>query len=105
MDFGATTYDAEQQRMDALATATEIRRERARMKREIKAGRLRIVNVIMDPPWYAESMYVMHLLMAMPKFGRSRAKLRMDRAELPLTKTVGSLTDRQRRVLVEAVGL
>lgn len=105
MSSGATTYDAERQRMDALAAANETRFERAKMKRNLKAGRIRISTIIMNPPWYAESMYVIDLIMALPKFGRARAQRRMNHADLPATKLLGTLTERQRHLLVAVMDI
>lgn len=98
-----TAEQRRQQCMDALAAANETRLNRADMKRKIKAGRLRVSTVIKNPPWYAESMHVHELLMTLPRFGRKRATVRLTRAELPMTKTVGSMTERQRNVLVSVL--
>lgn len=100
MEAATTTYDPHRQRMDALAAANETRLARAKMKRQIKRGRLRITSVIMDPPWYAETMLVAELLAAQARWGNARSHKHMRRVALPLTKTVGALTERQRRALV-----
>ena len=58
------------QRMDALARANEIRTRRARLKRELKAGRVAIHGLLLDPPDYLQTAKVFDLLLAVPKYGR-----------------------------------
>lgn len=97
------TYDPIQQRNDALAAANETRLARAKMKREIKGGRRSVASVVLDTPWYAEKMYVLELLMAMPRYGQARARRLLHQADLPMAKYVGTLTDRQRLVLAKVL--
>lgn len=99
MDHGATTYDQEQQRNDALAAANETRLNRAQMKRDIKAGRVLVDEILLDPPWYVEKMSVIELLIAMPKRGRIRATQVLNQTKIPVGKEVGRLTEHQRIIL------
>jgi hypothetical protein len=55
------------QRMRALRGANEIRRARARLKREFASGRARIEEVIGQPPESAKTAKVYDLLLALPK--------------------------------------
>jgi hypothetical protein len=62
-----------QQRMDALANANVIRVRRARLKRDLKARRASVCDVLADPPAWVETMKVFDLLLAVPKIGRTKA--------------------------------
>ena len=54
------------QRMDALKRANEIRTRRARLKRDLKAGRAQIHGLLLDPPEYLATAKVFDLLLAVP---------------------------------------
>ena len=56
--------------MDALARANEIRSQRAQLKRDLKAGRHSIQQLLLDPPEYLETAKVFDMLLAVPKYGR-----------------------------------
>jgi hypothetical protein len=58
------------QRMDALRHANEIRSRRAQLKRDLKAGRQPIHELLLDPPDYLLTAKVFDLLLAVPKYGR-----------------------------------
>ena len=64
------------QRMDALARANEIRSQRAQLKRDLKAGRHSIQQLLLDPPEYLETAKVFDMLLAVPKYGRDPAATR-----------------------------
>ena len=55
------------QRMDALKRANEIRTRRARLKRDLKAGRTQIHGLLLDPPEYLLTAKVFDLLLAVPE--------------------------------------
>src|ERR671926_668744 len=59
-----------QQRMDALQRANIIRMRRAQLKRDLKAGRHSIHDLLLDPPDYVETAKVFDMLLAVPKYGR-----------------------------------
>jgi guanylate kinase len=61
------------QRMDALKRANEIRTQRARLKRDLKAGRTQIHGLLLDPPEWLATAKVFDLLLAVPKYGRVKA--------------------------------
>jgi hypothetical protein len=88
------------QRMAALERANEIRMFRARMKREIGAGRRSVHVVLAAPVAEVETMKVFDLLMAMPKVGRVKANRLLTRAHVSPSKTLGGLTTRQRTELL-----
>ncbi|MDQ3891222.1 MAG: hypothetical protein M3312_11830 [Actinomycetota bacterium] len=88
------------QRMEALRRANEIRVRRAQLKKDLKAGRADIENVLLAPPAYVETAKVIDILMAVPKFGRVKAARFLNQCRISQSKTVGGLSERQRAELV-----
>lgn len=88
------------QRMDALQNANVIRTYRANLKRDLKAQRVRIVDLLVDPPEKLETMKIFDLLLAVPKFGRIKANKILQTCRMSPSKTVGGMSDRQRSELV-----
>jgi len=87
------------QRMDALGEANRIRTKRAELKRDMKAGRVRARDVLLDPPEWADTMKVVNLLLAAPKLGRVKATAILRRADVSPSKTLSGLSTRQRAAL------
>ncbi len=96
----ATPGRSRSQRMDALALANEIRGKRARLKRDLKAGRVKVFTQIEDPAEWLMTAKVLDLLLAVPKIGRVKANKALVQCRISPSKTVGGLSDRQRRELV-----
>jgi hypothetical protein len=88
------------QRMDALARANEIRTARARLKRDLKAGRRSIDSLLLDPPEYLETAKVFDMLLAVPKYGRVKVNKMLLGCRISPSKTIGGLSERQRAELV-----
>jgi hypothetical protein len=88
------------QRMEALRRANEIRVRRAQLKKDLKAGAVRIESVLRNPPEYVETAKVIDILMAVPKFGRVKAARFLNQCRISQSKTVGGLSERQRAELV-----
>ena len=88
------------QRMEALARANDIRSRRAQLKRDLKAGRLRIHELLLEPPEYLETAKVFDLLLAVPKYGRVKVNKILSQCRISPSKTIGGLSDRQRSELV-----
>jgi hypothetical protein len=89
--------------MEALARANEVRLARAALKRDISAGRRTVVDVVGESPWEAESMSLSELLCSQRRWGRARSRKLLASAALGEGKKIGTLTDRQRRILVAAL--
>lgn len=89
-----------QQRMDALQTANDVRTRRAQVKRELKAGRRSICDVLLTPPECVETAKVFDMILATPKFGRVKVNQVLQRCRISPSKTVGGLSQRQRAELV-----
>ncbi len=91
------------QHLQALARANQVRLARAELKRQVAAGRRSPVDVVLDCPWEAESMTVSELLCSQRRWGRARSRKLIVSVELTETKRLGTLTDRQRRILARAL--
>ena len=88
------------QRLDALAKANDTRGKRARLKRDLKASRRSALDVLADPPEYVETMRILDLLLAVPKWGQVKATQALRRCAVSPSKTVGGLSARQRAALI-----
>jgi len=89
------------QRMEALRRANEIRSLRAQLKRDLKAGKASIADIIARPPEYVESAKVFDMLMAVPKYGKVKATRFLNHCRIAQGKTIGGLSERQRAELLE----
>jgi hypothetical protein len=87
------------QHMQALAQANRVRLARAELKRRVADGELSVADVLLDVPWQAESMTIADLLMSQHRWGRTRCRRFLNGIQMSETKTIGSMTERQRRVL------
>ena len=88
------------QRMDALQRANEIRTRRAQLKKDLKAGRVSIHTLLLDPPEYLQTAKVFDMLLAVPKYGRVKANKILTQCRISPSKTIGGLSERQRGELV-----
>ena len=88
------------QRMRALEAANEIRTRRAQLKRDLKAGRVQIEGLLLDPPEYLETAKVFDMMLAVPKYGRVKVNRILNQCRVSPSKTIGGLSVRQRSELV-----
>ncbi|HSL63384.1 MAG TPA: integration host factor, actinobacterial type [Gaiellaceae bacterium] len=88
------------QRMEALKRANDIRVRRAKLKKDLKDGRVGIEDVLRNPPLCVETAKVFDILMAVPKFGRVKAAKLLNQCRISQSKTVGGLSERQRGELI-----
>lgn len=88
------------QRMDALKRANDIRVRRAKLKKNLKDGRVKIEKILEDPPEYVSTAKVFDMLLAVPKFGRVKAARFLNQCRISQSKTVGGLSERQRSELI-----
>jgi len=91
------------QRREALAQANRVRTNRARIKEDLKQGRVSLADLLADPPPYLSSAKVMELLRALPGYGPIKATRLLERCQVSPTKTVGGLTERQRTRLFKSL--
>src|ERR1700757_3334862 len=91
---------AEPQHMRALERANQVRLARAELKRRVAAGETSVAEVIAHCPWEAASMAVGDLLMSQRRWGQTRCRKILAQVPMSEKKTIGSMTERQRRTLV-----
>ena len=87
------------QHMRALARANQVRLARAELKRRVAADEVDVADVILRCPWEATSMAVGDLLMSQRRWGQTRCRRFLSQIPMSEKKTVGSMTERQRRTL------
>ena len=87
------------QHMRALQQANRVRLARAELKRQVTDGETSVAHVVLECPWEAESMAIADLLMSQHRWGRTRCRRFLASIPMSETKTVGSMTERQRRAL------
>ncbi len=96
----ATTAPAPQH-MRALARANEVRLARAELKRRIGHGEVSVAEIVLRSPWEADSMTISDLLMSQRRWGSTRCRKLLQAVPMSENKTVGSMTERQRRALAD----
>ncbi len=85
--------------MRALERANKVRLARADLKRRVATGGASVAEVILQCPWEAQSMAIADLLTSQRRWGESRCRKFLAQIPMSETKTVGTMTDRQRRTL------
>ena len=88
------------QRMEALRRANDIRTARAKLKKDLKAGRATIHTILLDPPEYLLTAKVFDMLLAVPKYGRVKTNRILNQCRISPSKTIGGLSERQRTELI-----
>jgi len=99
MTATATIAPARPQHLEALSRANQVRLARAELKRRVACGEISVSDVVLESPWEAGSMTVADLLMSQRRWGLTRCRKLLGQIPVSETKTIGSLTDRQRRAL------
>jgi hypothetical protein len=99
MNATATIAPAGPQHMRALERANQVRLARAELKRRVASGEIAVAEVILECPWEADSMAVSDLLMSQRRWGQTRCRKFLAQIPMSEQKTVGSMTERQRRTL------
>jgi hypothetical protein len=87
------------QHMRALAHANRVRLARAELKRQVAENETTVAEIVLECPWEAESMAIADLLLSQHRWGRTRCRRFLATIPMSETKTIGSMTDRQRRAL------
>jgi hypothetical protein len=99
MNATATIAPAGPQYMRALERANQVRLARAELKRRVAIGHTSVAEVILECPWEAESMAVADLLLSQRRWGQTRCRKFLSQIPISESKTIGSMTERQRRML------
>ena len=93
----------EPQRLRALERANQIRLARAALKRSIALGQVSAAEVILQCPDAASSWPIRDLLISQRRWGSTRCRKFLSRNHIVETKAVGTLTERQRRILASTL--
>jgi hypothetical protein len=91
------------QHMQALEKANVVRLARAELKRSVQDGTTTVGEVVLKCPWEAASMTIAELLLSQRRWGATRCSKFLTGIGMSETKTVGSMTDRQRRALAAMI--
>jgi hypothetical protein len=94
---------SEPQRLAALERANQVRLARARLKRRIAVGDVAAADVLLTCPPEASSWPIGELLVSQRRWGSSRCRKFLARNQLVETKLIGTLTERQRRMLASSL--
>ena len=101
----ATATAPAPQHMRALAQANRVRLARAELKRQVAEGEVSVAEIVLERPWEAESMSIADLLMSQHRWGRTRCRRFLASIPMLETKTIGSMTERQRRALAARLSM
>jgi hypothetical protein len=94
---GVTTIVLERtQRLQALDRANRVRTVRAQLKREIASGEVTAAEVILAQRWELDGMSLSELLVCQRRWGDLRSLRFLAVLGMSSTKTIGSMTERQR---------
>jgi hypothetical protein len=102
MPHAATTAPGPQH-LRALARANEVRLARADLKRRVLDQEVSVAEIVLDPPTEAENMTLADLLMSQKRWGDMRCRKFLAAIPMSEAKTVGAMTERQRRAVAESL--
>ncbi len=105
MNATATIAPADAQHMRALERANQVRLARAELKRGVADGIIDVAEVVLACPPEAEGMAVADLLTSQRRWGQTRVRRFLLTVPLSETKTIGSMTERQRVVLAKMLSV
>jgi hypothetical protein len=103
MNDATATIARAPQHMQALARANEVRLARAQLKRRIADGAVSVGEVTLTCPPEAASMTIGELLVSQRSWGETRCRKFLAEIGMPETKTIRSMTERQRRALAAMI--
>ena len=101
--MSASATIAPAQPLQALQRANEVRLARADLKRRIAQGHLSASEIVLSCPPEVEGMSVSDLLMSQRRWGRTRCRKFIAAIPLAENKSIGSMTERQRKALAMAL--
>lgn len=91
------------QHLRALEYANRVRLARAELKRRVAMRQMTAAQVVTECPWESQSMEISDLLMSQRRWGRARCRRVLVSLGIPENKYIGTLTERQRRALSDAL--
>ncbi len=93
---------SEAQRKEALKKALDVRKKRAKLREDLKSGRMKLADVLRnaDDPVVGR-MKVQSLLESLPGLGKVRAQKAMDEIGISSTRRVQGLGAKQKEALLK----
>lgn len=88
-----------EQRREALRKADAIRIPRSRFKKDLKAGRMDVHNLLMNPPELIETMTLFDFVRATPKHATKKANKVIRKSGISASRPMGTLTEGERERL------
>jgi len=88
-------------RMTVLGPANQVRSARAKLKQDLREGKVHLEQILATPPGYLASAEIFDLLVAVPKIGPAKAGRLLSIARISRSQTVDQLSGRQRACLIE----
>ena len=101
MSATATVAASDPQYMEALRRANEVRFARTQTRREVSRGTLSVSEVILTCRPELRTMTLLELLIAQHRWGAKRSRDLLAELDLPETKSLGTMTERQRRLVAD----
>src|SRR3954453_15127222 len=95
----ATATAPAPQHMRALAQANRVRLARAELKRQVAEGETSVAEIVLERPGAGGGRTIAGLWMSQHRWGRPRCRRFLASIPMLETKTIGSMTDRQRHAL------
>lgn len=91
------------QHMRALERANEIRLARSALKRRIADGQVDPAEIITGCPREVENMEIAELLSCQKRWGVIRCRRFLKEVQIKETRTIGTMTGRERNLLVDVL--
>ena len=91
----------DEQRAAALEKAKEARAKRAKLKADIKAGKISLKKVLNSKDEIAKKTKVQQILVSLPGVGKVSAQKAMDEIGIAENRRVGGLGSAQKEKLIE----
>lgn len=98
-----TTLAVDPQPLRALQLANRVRRARSELKTQIADGQVSAAEVILTCPSEVESMPICQLLESQRGWGEVRSRSFLGQLAVREDKSLGSLTERQRRAVASVL--
>jgi hypothetical protein len=95
----SNAVDDQPQQLRALGKANRVRLARAELKRKVAAAEVTAAQIVLECPWEAASMEIGDLLRSQRRWGTARCRRLLVSVGLPEHKQLGTLTERQRKLL------
>jgi hypothetical protein len=87
-------------RLAALTRANQVRHDRAAIKDDLRHGRSRIAEMLLDPPPCLLTARLAEILLAVPGLGKVRVRRLLNSCRISPSKKIGGLSERQRNELL-----